>query len=206
MIRNIVFDLGGVVIDLQRERCVQAFERLGYNGADADLGLYRQGGVFYDLEVGAITTAEFYDSLRHLCPGARFDTDIRDAFNAFLVDLPRERLAALDALKPEYRLFALSNTNAVMYHSWIDNAFRADGKSINEYFEGIIASFQEKCCKPDPEIFRILLHRYGLESMETLYIDDSEANCEAAASVGLQTRQVTADVTMIDIVKPYIQQ
>lgn len=196
----IVFDLGGVVIDLDRELCLKAFEQLGYPDIRRDLDLYVQRGPFYGLECGHTTAASFYDEMRARCVEGTSDKDIQDAFEAFLVSLPAERLKALRCLRERYRIFALSNTNPVMYHGWIDRAFRQEGLAINDYFEGIIASFQEGCCKPDADIFRILLRRYSLSPRRTLYLDDSEKNCEAAAALGIQTALVTAEHDMLAII------
>lgn len=198
---TVVFDLGGVVIDLDRMRCIEAYRKLGYPGIADDLDLYVQRGIFYELECGFCTAAEFFDTMRPLCPEANSDKEIQDAFCAFLVGLPVERLRALRSLKRDYRVLALSNTNAVMYNSWIDNAFRAEGLAVDDYFDGVIASFREGCCKPDRKIFEILIRRYGLNASCTLYLDDSEANCKAAAACGLQYAHVTPHRSMLQIVE-----
>lgn len=192
MIKNVVLDLGGVVIDLAKERCIEAFKALGYTDIEAMLDLYVQSGPFFELETGAMSTAAFYDLMRPLCPAAGCDMDIQQAFNSFLVALPVERLRAIRrARRVGLKMFALSNTNPVMYPTWIDAAFRQEGLAIGDYFHGIIASFQERCCKPSPKIFEILLTRYGLQANETLFMDDSPANCEAARACGLQAVCIT---------------
>lgn len=196
----IVFDLGGVVIDLDRERCIRAFQALGYARIVADLDQYTQKGEFFLLESGLITQAQFMDTMRPRCPRAKDDVTIQNAFNEFLVDLPVERLRAIRALRSRCRTFALSNTNPIMYNSWIDRAFRADGLAIGDYFDGIIASFQEHVCKPDTRIFEVLLDRYALDPTRVLYLDDAPANVEAARSVGLQAVHVTPGHDMLAII------
>ncbi|MDE6559373.1 MAG: HAD family phosphatase [Muribaculaceae bacterium] len=189
-IENIIFDLGGVVIDLDRDRAVAALTKLGLKEADEMLGLYRQEEPFLGLETGRVTAGEFFDLLREKCPGAT-DTLLTDAFNQFLVRIPVERLEMLRRLRMAgYRIFVLSNTNPVMYNSWIANAFRAEGGSINDYFDGIVASFQELTCKPDPAIFSTVARRYGLNPAATLMLDDSDANCRSAAGVGMHALRV----------------
>lgn len=189
-IQNIVFDLGGVVIDLDRDRAVEALTKLGLREADEMLGLYRQEEPFLGLETGRVTAGQFFDLLREKCAGAT-DEMLTEAFNQFLIRIPIERLEMLRHLRMTgYRIFVLSNTNPVMYNSWIANSFRAEGGTINDYFDGIIASFQELTCKPDPKIFEIVLRRYGLNPTQTLMLDDSEANCRSAASVGMHALQV----------------
>lgn len=190
-IKNVIFDLGGVVIDLNRERAVKALEELGLKDADDMLGLYGQNEPFYGLETGERSTGEFYDLLRaRMHPGVT-DTQITEAFNLFLVSLPAERLEMLRRMRAAgYKIFMLSNTNPVMYLTWIDRAFRQQGATVNDYFDGIVVSFQELMCKPNVVIFETLMRRYGLNPSETLMLDDSENNCKAAVVAGARAFQI----------------
>ncbi len=205
-IENVVYDLGGVVIDLDRMRAVEGLESLGIKGADEILGQYEQKEPFLSLETGRIKTGPFFDELRSIAVSNGFsaptDTQLADAFNRFLVRLPKERLETLRKMRMAgFRIFVLSNTNPIMYNSWIDEAFRAEGGNINDYFDGIVASFQEGTCKPDPTIFETVMRRYALNPSKTLMLDDSEANCRAAASTGMHALQVgaTPETDMIAI-------
>lgn len=199
---NIVFDLGGVVIDLDRSRCINAFNRLGYADIAEDLGLYVQKGAFFNLETGKISTSQFFDEIRSKCTAKEVtDSEIEEAFNQFLVALPIERLRAIHQLRKSKRTYMLSNTNAVMYNSWIDNAFRQDGLSVNDYFDGTITSFQEGYCKPHPQIFNALLQKFSLDGSKTIFLDDSERNCEAARECGIHARCVTPDDDILSIIK-----
>lgn len=189
--KNIIFDLGGVVIDLKRQNAADALEALGITDAPELLGEYEQKGPFLLLEQGLTTTADFYDKILPRCRPGTSCTEIRDAFEKFLVAIPIERLQALKELRAKgFRLFVLSNTNPLMFNHWIDLAFRQEGLSINDYFDGVVTSFQEKMCKPDPEIFRHVVDRYGLDPAETLMLDDSAKNCESARSIGLNALQI----------------
>lgn len=193
-IKNIIFDLGGVIIDLDRRDAIDALDRLGLKDASSLLGEYAQQGPFLMLETGQISESELFDIFLPHCTQGTTCTDIRDAFEEFLREIPPERLDMLDALRKKgFRLYVLSNTNPLMYNHWIDNAFRNRGKSINDYFDGIVVSYQERICKPDPKIFKNLISRYGLDASETLMLDDSEANCKGAESVGLTALQVKAE-------------
>ena len=194
-IQNIVFDLGGVVIDLDRSRAVNHLEALGLRKVNDLLGQYVQKQPFLGLETGHLTAGEFFDLLRAECAQnsgkTPTDTQLTEAFNAFLVRIPEERLQRLRELRlAGFRIFALSNTNPVMFNSWIARAFRAEGGNIQDYFDGLVLSFQELTCKPDPHIFETVLRRYGLSGQQTLMLDDSEANCRAAAEIGMHALRV----------------
>ncbi len=203
-IKNIIFDLGGVVIDLNRMAAVKALADLGIADANSLLGEYEQKGPFLLLESGRLSSAEFYDHLIPLCRKGVGCVDIQDAFERFLVRIPIERLQAIRALREKgYRLFVLSNTNPVMFDHWIDLAFRQEGRSMEDYFDGIVTSYQEKMCKPDPQIFSNLINRYHLDPAQTLLLDDSAANCASARTLGLNTIQVMpeGEDSMLNICK-----
>ena len=184
-IKNVIFDLGGVVIDLDRDRAVKALENLGLEGADEMLGLYGQEEPFLGLETGETPAGEFFDIMRSRMKPGVSDKDITTAFNEFLVDLPVKRLEMLRRMRMAgYRIFMLSNSNPVMFNSWIDRAFRQEGGTVNDYFDGVVVSFEVLMCKPDVKIFETLMRRYGLNPSETLMLDDSDKNCRAAAEAG----------------------
>lgn len=193
-IKNIIFDLGGVVIDLERERAAEAMIELGIVEAENMLGDYAQKGILYLLEEGQVSDAEMFDSVLPLCHPGTTCTDIKNAFDKFLIDLPVERLKTFDKLRQKgYRLFVLSNTNPIMFDNWIANAFMQDGKNMQDYFDGIVVSFQEQACKPNPKIFTNLLERYNLNPEETIFLDDSKANCEAAEALGIKAIQISPE-------------
>lgn len=194
-IENVIYDLGGVVIDLDRMQAVKGLEELGITDAGSILGQYEQKGPFYLLETGRLNTGPFFDELRSIAVANGFpaptDTQLADAFNRFLIRLPEKRLEMLRQMRMAgFRIFVLSNTNPVMYNSWIAEHFRAEGGTINDYFDGIVASFQEGTCKPDPVIFETVMRRYGLRPEATLMLDDSDANCRAAASTGMHALRI----------------
>lgn len=192
--KNIIFDLGGVIIDIERESAAKALESLGIKEAENLLGEYSQKGVFLLLEEGQLSDSEMYDSLMPLCNPGTTCTDIRNAFERFLVDIPVDRLRRIDELRDKgYRVFVLSNTNPIMYDNWIAGAFRRDGKSINDYFDGIVVSFQELVCKPNPKIFQNILSRYNLNPSETLFLDDSADNCKAAEALGINAIKINPE-------------
>lgn len=186
-IKNIVFDFGGVLVDLDRERCISAFENLGVSVRDA-LGQYVQSGVFSDLELGEIDAEEFCDALRQIAGRPDIpDRKIIDAWNEFLVGIPRERLECLAGLKKNYRLFLLSNTNRIHWTLATNDLFLYRGRTVDYYFDQVFLSYKMGLAKPDRRIFGQALKEAKIKPEETLYIDDSAENCEAAAKEGMRT-------------------
>lgn len=200
MIKNLLFDLGGVIMDIERMNAVNALRAAGMRDPEELLGDYGQKGPFLALERGDITPAEFHEQLRPYFDRPVTDREIDDAFCKFLVGIPVERLHALEELKRRgFNLCLLSNTNAVMWDREILAEFRKDGHDINYYFPGgIIASFQVKAYKPEEAIFRATIDRLGIKPEETLFYDDSKANLVGAARLGFHTAHVTPDCGFMD--------
>lgn len=189
-VRNLLFDLGGVIMDIDRDRCVSAFLSLGMKDADEMLGLYAQSDVFADLESGKISVGKFHDELRKHISGQATDQQIDEAFTQFLVGIPVERLTMLRELRKRFRIYVLSNTNPIMWYGPIAESFRVEGLEREDYFDGIVTSFEAGCMKPAPEIFRYAQEHLGILPEETIFFDDSVKNCEVAESLGFGARHV----------------
>lgn len=204
MINNLLFDLGGVIMDLDRSRCVGAFKRLGMKDPDEFLGLYGQKGDFLALESGEIGADEFHRRLRPLFGDPSLTDDrIDEAFNEFLVGIPVERLRALRELRRDYRVYLLSNTNPIMMESKIAEEFRKEGKEIDDYFDGIVTSYEAKCCKPGKAIFDYAERVCGLVPEETLFFDDSQANVDAARTYGFNAVLVKPGDEFADLLREF---
>lgn len=189
---DLLFDLGGVIIDLDREACVRAFGALGLRDAAEMLDPYAQSGVFALLEEGRIGPAEFYDELRrHAGRPELTDQELERAFTSFLGGLPRERLQALRSLRRRHRVFLLSNTNPVMMQGRIRRLFRQEGLEMEDYFDGMALSYQAGCCKPEAGIFHYAARMLGLRPEATVFFDDSQANVDAARALGFRAVRVT---------------
>lgn len=205
-IKNLIIDLGGVMIDLDRDRCAYNFEQLGLANANEMLGLYRQQEPFLSIETGAISVAEFYDKLRGLISKPVTDRDIEITLDSFLVNLPVQRLEALRrARNSGLKTYMLSNTNGIMYNGWIKRAFQSEGLQVGDYFDGIVTSFAEGVCKPDSAIFATVLKRYKLNPEETIMLDDSEANCKAAEGLGMHSNRITKENDIVSVIDRLIK-
>lgn len=192
MIKNLLFDLGGVIMDIKRERCVDALTRIGVENANEMLGLYVQSGDFMNLENGSITADEFRDSIRaSIKNGNNVSNDeIDQALNAFLLGIPLHRLVALRKLRQNYKIYLLSNTNPIMFYSEIARQFAKEGKTIDDYFDGQVVSFLARSNKPERKIFEYAITHLGISPSETLFLDDSQSNLDAAAQLGFATALV----------------
>lgn len=191
-IKNLLFDLGGVIMDIKRECCVDALTKLGVENADEMLGLYVQSGDFLRLENGSISAEEFRNSLRSQIKDGRevSNREIDEALNAFLLGIPLRRLVALRELHKRYKIYLLSNTNPIMYYSEIARQFMQEGKTIDDYFDGQVVSFLARSNKPDRKIFEYAIDHLGITPEETLFIDDSQHNLDAASALGFATALV----------------
>lgn len=187
MIKNLLFDLGGVIMDIRRLNCVASFERLGMRDADSFLGEYSQKGPFLQLEEGLISEAEFRQAVREFIDGEVTDEQIDKAFCDFLVGIPVHRLTELRELRKHYGIYMLSNTNPIMWHSRIAEEFRHEGMEREDYFDGIVTSFEARSIKPDARIFHHVVAKLGIKPEETLFLDDSQKNLDAAAELGFHT-------------------
>lgn len=201
MIKNLLFDLGGVILDIDRMEAVKALTAIGMRNPAGLLGDYGQKGPFLALERGDITPEEFHSALRPYFDREVSDDAIDAAFCEFLRGIPVERLHALERLHEHYNIYLLSNTNAVQWGRYIIPEFKKDGKEIDHYFDGLIKSFEVKAYKPEEAIYRAVIERLGIKPEETLFLDDSQTNLDAAEKLGFKTALVTADRGFIDILE-----
>ena len=186
-IKNLIFDFGGVLINLDRQRCVENFRKLGLEKVDELLGMYSQQGIFMQHEKGLISSAEFRENIRGLLTKKVTDEQIDAAWNSFLVDIPTHKLDLLLKLREKYVVYLLSNTNDIHWKWSCENVFPYRGFQVEDYFEKIYLSFEMKMVKPDAEIFETVLADANIDPKETFFIDDSEANCMAAQVLGIST-------------------
>lgn len=205
MIKNLLFDLGGVIMNLDRMRCVRALEALGMDDANGMLGEYGQKGPFLALEKGEIGPDEFHRQLRPHFDRAVTDEEIDRAFDLFLTGIPVSRLKALRELRRRYKVYLLSNTNPIMMEGYIAGQFRQEGLEMSDYFDGVVTSYEAKCYKPDREIFDYTCEHCGIQPEETLFFDDSQANVEAARRLGFNAAHVAPGKEFTDILCDVLQ-
>lgn len=184
-IRNIVFDLGGVLVDLDLQRCRQRFIDLGMDEVARLVDPCYPAEVFGRLERGDISLHEACDVMRALShtPDVT-DEQIAEAYGAFVTGVPVEKLRMIERLRAAgRRTYVLSNNNPASMRV-IRRFFEADGRRMEDYFDRIYLSYELHELKPSEAIFRKMLDDSGMLPEETLLIDDGERNVAAAHALG----------------------
>ncbi len=192
MIKNIIFDLGGVLVRLDKKACVDSFRNLGFENFDKILNEFVQEGFFLDFEKGLISSDEFRKIIRENIVGEVKDEEIDRAMADFLIEIPRNKLDTLFMLKKNYKVFLLSNTNPIAINA-VKGFFEVEGRKMEDYFNKVFLSYEMKLAKPSVQIFEKVLELAGIIAQETLFIDDGLANLESASKLGYKTLLVTQE-------------
>jgi haloacid dehalogenase superfamily, subfamily IA, variant 3 with third motif having DD or ED len=181
MIRNIIFDFGDVLINLDKPATARAMLPFGFSGITPSLDQ-----LFKDYEKGLMESSEFLNEVSSHFPDANRDYLIQ-AWNAILLDFPEERLQFLEGLanEKEYRLFLLSNTNDLHMESVRQQMGMNRYNRFKNAFEVFYLSYEMGMRKPDEEIFQFVLDENGLVAEETFFVDDVQENTNAAANLGI---------------------
>ena len=190
MIKDIVFDFGGVLTTIDTDRALARFNELGLANPKDYINSYCQKGPFFALENGDIDAGEFCDELGKLCKRSITYDDAKYAWCGFITEVHESFLEFLQPLRSTCRLSVLSNTNPFIQGWARSPQFTSCGKSLDDYFDMLFLSYCMKCSKPGEEIYRKMLADGGMVAGETLFIDDSDKNLEAAARVGIKTLKV----------------
>ena len=196
-IKNYIFDLGGVILRIDYNRVVRAFQQLGITNFGEHYSKAAQDQLFDAFEKGNITAAEFRAQI-HALSGIHIpDADFDNAWNAILIDLPSENIDYLKQLGAQHRLFLLSNTNEIHERGFNSLIMDAFGRPVlDECFEKIYLSHHMHLRKPEAEIYRSILEENSLEPGETLFIDDSLQNIKGASETGLRVFHFDTSVSL----------
>jgi putative hydrolase of the HAD superfamily len=187
LIKNLVFDMGGVLVDVHREEAVRQFRALGVTDADRLIDSYHHNGIFLDIESGAIDVETF---CRLLCEHAGKDIPheaIERAWKSIISGPEAYKLDFLLELRRTYKLFLLSNNNPILMDWARSPAFSPGGHPITFYFDKLYISYEMKCVKPGRAIFEAMIRDSGISPAESLYVEDSLPNLQTAKTLGFQT-------------------
>ncbi|MBO4580839.1 MAG: HAD family phosphatase [Bacteroidales bacterium] len=187
-IDTIIFDFGGVLLNLNKQACVSAFAELGCDIAPY-MDNYRQKGLFLLFEEGKISNDEFFRELKKIVGKHCTDEDIMWAYKQFLTDLPQEKLELILRLHQRYRIFLFSNINQFVFDYCRQKYFETQGHTLSDFFDKTYLSFQMGVCKPDERIFRQMIEDAAIDPRHCFYLDDSTANIEAGMQLGFNCYQ-----------------
>lgn len=184
-IKNIIFDFGNVLLNIDPSLSAKAFTKLGIKEGVDFWGSRSSSELLIGLEKGTITPEEFRKGALEMLVESITPQQVNEAWNALLLDLPFERVEMLKRLKPDYRLFLLSNSNQIHYEYFMPGFEEKFGFQMGDLFEKLWFSHQLGLIKPGMEIYRHVLKDADLNPAETLFIDDTLVNVEAARSLGV---------------------
>lgn len=203
-IRNIIFDFGGVICDIDIDKTIELFNRFGPGKEEYNTVPQSPSAAFDELvakyETGLVTSAEFRRTIREYYVSSPDDQAIDDAWNALLIGIPEKRMQLLLNLKNRYRLFLLSNSNEIHNRKFLEDFTKKyDFKSFDEIFEKVYFSYMIHKRKPDPDIYNFVLSDLEIIPSETLFIDDMKQNVDAAISVGINGYHLQPGLEILDL-------
>lgn len=188
-VSTILFDLGGVILNLDYNRTIEAFKIIGENNFEKMYSQAQQNNTFDCFETGKISPDEFRSHLKEILGSGITDQEIDNAWNAMLLDLPKERLDFLTELKKKYRILLFSNTNAIHLKKFREIIFNQHGdlNLLEKTFHKTYYSHEIGLRKPHSEAFEYILNEQNLSSQEVVFIDDSIQHVEGAKSIGINS-------------------
>lgn len=193
-IKTVIFDLGGVIVDLDVGKTINGFSALSGFPPDQVRKLYTTHPVFHDYEKGLVTDATFRSGVRSLFESNGVsDAQIDAVWNAMLLGIPKAKLDLLKRLKENFQVMILSNTNNIHVEE-MNNRLLPDAAGISSFdslVHKVYYSHQLKMRKPDAEIYQFVLDDYKLKGNETIFLDDNADNIMGASKLGIQVRHIT---------------
>lgn len=199
-IKNIIFDLGGVFLDIDFSKTEKAFEELGLKDFKNFFSQHNASPLFEDLETGKLTPQAFYDAFRKETGLPLTDSQIKTAWNALLGQFSVDKITWLQQIKQRYKIYLFSNTNLIHYNRFQQLYRDCTGlQNFDDTFIKAHYSHELGLRKPYPESFMHLLQIEKLEAAETLFIDDTVGNIEGAKQAGLQTVLLLPPTTLLDL-------
>ncbi len=190
--KNLIFDIGDVIVDIDYKVTVGEFQKLSAVDFSEIVSYNKQSHIFDQFETGKVTAQQFRDELKKFLINGTTDEAITRAWNSILIHYPAQKVALLQSLKSKYKTFALSNINEIHVHSLNLAARQQFGvNSFSEFFNTAYYSNEVGFRKPDKEIYEFVLQKENLIPAETFFVDDKAENVEAAKQVGIQAYQLT---------------
>jgi len=192
-IKNIIFDLGGVIYAIDYLATIRAFKDLGIKNFEQIYAKAGQSDLFDALETGRISKAEFLREIKGYLNSSISDDDVINSWNAMLIDFMPDALKCLKALNGDYRIFLLSNTNEIHIKEIKSRVGEVFYSEFCQLFEQVYLSHDLGLRKPHTEVFTYILSEKGLNPSETLFIDDSPQHVDGAVQAGLKAYHLKND-------------
>ena len=186
-ITNIIFDWGGVLINIDYQATINAFNRLGLDDFKAFYNQKTQNEFFIQFEIGKITPDELRNYVREALKKDLSDKQINDAWCAMLLDAPKSRIETLQRLKSRYDIMLLSNTNQIHEDLILPRLNKDLGMDFLSLFNRVYLSHHLGMRKPNSDIYELVINSNGYSAEETLFIDDTEMNIDAADALGIKS-------------------
>ncbi len=200
-IQNIIFDLGGVLLDIDYNKSAEAFKALGVENIDEMYSQHHASELFKRLETGRISEVDFHATIKKYIPVAVTNEQIDHAWNAMILDFRTESLAVLENLSKKNKLFLLSNTNSIHLEKFREVFTRDTGKPLLDvYFSKCWYSNLIGLRKPDREAYKFVLNDANLNPYETFFIDDTQENIDTAVNMGIKSHLLLPGEKIGDIV------
>ena len=201
-IKNIIFDLGDVIIDLSIPGTISRLAQRSGLSADQVKTLYWSSNTFLDYEKGLLSNEDFHQGANALLGTDMTFEEFSEIWNSMLIRIPSERLRLLDDLSDRYRLFLLSNTNDIHLRRFTDMMEEVSpGRPLESYFEKAYYSHRIGMRKPNTDIFNHVLRENVLMASETLFLDDNPDNIKGASLVGIETKLIDNPSVLFDLFK-----
>ena len=204
-IKNIIFDLGDVILNIDVPVASLSFAELSGKQQEEILTLFKENDLFRKFETGHLDEAGFRNYIREILTFPDWTDEMIDtAWNSLLLDLPPERVDLLKNLRKKYRLFLLSNTSSI-HITQVNKILEASTgvKKLDDLFEKVFVSYEMGLMKPDPQIYQDLLDEAGLKAEETLFLDDNLDNIKGAQTLGIATIHVQKPTTILEYLSDY---
>lgn len=201
----IIFDLGGVILNLNYQLTIDAFKQLGLENFDQIYTQAQQSDLFDNFEVGKISAQHFINSLLPLLPAGTSANKVVHAWNALILDFPKERLELLDTLREKYKIFILSNNNEIHLQAVNRSLEKTTERPLDSFFDKVYLSHEMNQRKPHKEIFEFVCKEQELTPSRTLFIDDTLHHVKGAESIGLQAIHLTNGMTIQELFKDIVQ-
>lgn len=193
-VRNILFDFGGVFLDIDFSLTFQAFQKLTPKPFADVFPLGFGDPLLLELETGQISPGQFRDGLRERLAINCSDEALDYAWNALLLSIPDSRVELIKKVAHNYRIFLLSNTNIIHYQEYNGTFKKHWGHDFDQLFEKAFWSHELKLRKPDLACYQQVIKMAGIEASETVFIDDSRQNIDGALQAGLRAVHLRSEV------------